>query len=417
MKNILNFDEFGEQFGFFPHKERPVRLTKQEGRLLWDDLLETFGTLLDVLNEYNMNLKLPDLADKRDMIKTHYMKLQTIAPLAGNGWEKFAVKPSTSDMLGGNFYDLEDVFLRSRNIFQQYFSSAERNRDLRTPYFLYVLKKEPERWKEIYLESRKEGNPTIALVEIFRNITPEKLQKKIAQEEERFIRNHFAELLGLSGPREEGPLCLHAFPWLARYYHLIFEDSYRPEWEDKLSYQKVWPMVTVSRKTFDAYWAGLDEHARRKFIYETASLYSDGCSHNDSGYNALIRLLEDYSDEEKEQLAEYFPIHYASLPHYNKHLWWVSRENGKRLDFLKRHTPFHNGLSDGLLGYYSGSKTDNGCLMTFIGTDKEVLNEEELATYVQWLVDEHGRDSSVKEAVEHYKAWLADQEKLKDVPK
>jgi len=417
MKNILDFDKYGSTDGV--NMQEAVFLTKEQCRDLLDDLIETFSSMLDLFSEINRTQKQNDVACKRDIIKAHYLKLQTLFPLANTGWTKFAQEQKLLTRLTGGQkkYDMQDIYRLSRDIFRQSFSFARESVDLKTLYFFYVLKKEPERWKEIYRLAQEDPDESrrISLVDIFLKIESAELQQKIAGEESDFIIKHFSEFLEKSGSSRQGVLWIHCFSWLRDYLSLLFVSKYRRLWEEKLSTREIWPIVSRNKKVFDRYWTELDEDEKGEFIHAVASLYeNNGHDFNSSVYDQAMRFFENFSPEEKERLAEYFRITYTSLSRFNRHLWWIPRH--KRLDYFKNHTPMNNALCYSLFQYSSKFPDAEESLMNLIGTENELLNKEEIAEYMQYLINEHGRDAVyLNEAIERYEKWLADKKSSLEV--
>ena len=186
MKNILDIEKY-------PLACTISSLTKDQARILLDDLIGTLSSLLDVFSNFDEKEKQQKIIIfKIDFIKAYLSKLQSLYPVNNRGWQKFAFRES----LFKKRYNLEDIFNLSKIVFERIFSFPEEAIDLQASYFFYVLKKKPERWKEIYLIFQERTDyPKIDLFTIFAKIKCKDLQKKIIREEEDFIIKYSKDLL------------------------------------------------------------------------------------------------------------------------------------------------------------------------------------------------------------------------------
>jgi len=179
------------------------------------------------------------------------------------------------------------------------------------------------------------------------------------------------------------------------------------DFRDK-SVASTWSIVSANKLIFYAFWGTLSEKQKKDFINTVLSVYEeDGNTLNSHKSRQAMQFFEKLSGAEKIKLGKYIKIQFAgeSLEDFNKHLWWVPRE--KRLNYLKRHTPFNNALCYSLFAYSSQYAETNRGLMYYIGSEKEVLNKEELQKYVNFLINKYGRDKVyIKEAIDRYQEWL-----------
>lgn len=265
-------------------------------------------------------------------------------------------------------------------------------------YLFERLKKNPESWKEILVEFKR--NKLNLDYKNFFSILEGRGYTDVLESNLRFLEEEVFSDINISGISKLSPLLrkFYALYCLKKENYEAFKKKF-DDWNKFLvlvKYQTGENREDIFRK----YWDALTDKEKNEFIKRVTRTQTMRDSISGMAYHTdVLPSMEEFSEEFKRDIVQYFDFGYSSIFGIDPHIYWIPKI--ERYEYLKRMTPINNVLCYALFNIHDGFG-----LLSILGTEKEIVNYSEIEKLIEFYIKKYGRDACyVDEAVDRFEEW------------